>query len=128
GVRTPSLITLKHAAVKFARSSEIVNRKSEMKHVIHIVLTSSQVDENIEKFITEFARALHGGTFVKMTLGNYKGTDAQLQKILVRLVKTRKGERLYFLYREDTRDTAKNFDLDTGVALISEALDGQFFS
>lgn len=84
--------------------------------------------ENIEKFITEFARALQGGTFVKMTLGNYKGTDEHLQKILVRLVKTKKGERLYFLYRGDTRDTAKNFDFDTGVALISEALDGQFFS
>ena len=84
--------------------------------------------ENTEKFVAEFARALHESTFVKMTLGNYKGADEHLQKILVRLVKTKKGTRLYFLYRGDTRDTAKNFDFDTGVALISEALDGQFFS
>ena len=84
--------------------------------------------ENTEKFIREFAASLKNGTFVKMTLGNYKGTDEHLQKILVRLVKTKKGARLYFLYRGDTRDTAKNFDFDTGIALISEALDGQFFS
>ena len=67
-------------------------------------------------------------TFVKITLGNYKGTDEHLQKILVRLVKTKKGTRLFFLYRGDTRDTAKNFDFNTGIALISEALETAFFS
>ena len=64
--------------------------------------------ENIEKFIGEFARSLAEQTFVKLTLGNYKGADAHLQKILVRLVETKKGTRLFFLYRQDTRDTAKN--------------------
>ena len=34
--------------------------------------------ENIEKLVAEFARALHEGTFVKMTLGNYKGADEHL--------------------------------------------------
>ena len=84
--------------------------------------------ENIEKFVSEFKGSLERESFVKLTLGNYKGTDEHLQKMLVRLVKTKKGARLYFLYRGDTRDTAKNFDFDTGVALIGEALDGQFFS
>lgn len=84
--------------------------------------------ENIDKFIAELKESLDRQTFVKLTLGNYKGPDAQLQKILVRLVKTKKGARLYFLYRSDTRDTAKNFDLDTGIALLEKALDGEFFS
>jgi hypothetical protein len=30
--------------------------------------------ENTEKFIAEFARSLQEETFVKMTLGNYRGT------------------------------------------------------
>ena len=84
--------------------------------------------ENIENFVSHFVESLKTGSFVKMTLGNYKGSDEHLQKILIRLVQTKKGTRLYFLYRSDTRDTAKNFDFDTGIALISEALDGQFFS
>ena len=84
--------------------------------------------ENIEKFVGEFKNSLERESFVKLTLGSYKGTDEHLQKILVRLVKTKKGTRLYFLYRSETRDTAKNFDFDTGIALIGEALDGQFFS
>ncbi len=36
--------------------------------------------ENIEKFISEFAKSLGAETFVKMTLGNYRGNDAHLQK------------------------------------------------
>lgn len=86
------------------------------------------MNENVDKFVAECAKALTGGTFVKITLGNYKGSDEHLQKILVRLVKTKRGRRLFFLYRGDTRDTAKNFDFDTGIALLAEALDGQFSS
>lgn len=84
--------------------------------------------ENIEKFIAEFARALQAETFVKMTLGNYKGTDAHLQKVLVRLIETRKGKRLFFLYKYDTRDTAKNYDFNESVKILRRILGFDFFS
>jgi SAM-dependent methyltransferase len=84
--------------------------------------------ENIEKFISELARSLHEETFVKLTLGNYKGADEHLQKLLVRLVETKKGTRLFFLYRYDTRDTAKNFDFTEGVSKIKNYLGTDFFS
>ncbi len=84
--------------------------------------------ENIEKFVGEFARSLQAETFVKMTLGNYRGNDAHLQKLLVRLVETKRGVRLFFLFRQDTRDTAKNFDLEEGAAKIRESLGADFFS
>ena len=84
--------------------------------------------ENIEKFIAEFAKSLSEKTFVKMTLGNYRGNDAHLQKLLIRLVETKKGTRLFFLYRQDTRDTAKNFNFAEGVAKIGEVLGTEFFS
>ncbi|HEX8249580.1 MAG TPA: SAM-dependent methyltransferase [Pyrinomonadaceae bacterium] len=84
--------------------------------------------ENVEKFTGELARSLHEETFVKLTLGNYKGADAHLQKILVRLVETKRGARLFFLFRYDTRDTAKNFDFTEGVAKVREYLGNDFFS
>jgi SAM-dependent methyltransferase len=84
--------------------------------------------ENIEKFISEFARSLDEDNFVKMTLGNYRGNDAHLQKLLVRIVETKRGKRLFFLYRQDTRDTAKNFDFNEGVAKVREFLGKDFFS
>lgn len=86
------------------------------------------MNENIEKFVLEFARSLQEETFVKLTLGNYRGNDAHLQKLLIRLVETKKGTRLFFLYRQDTRDTAKNFDTYAGIQKIRETLGTEFFS
>lgn len=84
--------------------------------------------ENVEKFISEFAKSLHEETFVKMTLGNYKGSDEHLQKILVRLIETKKGIKLFYLYRYDTRDTAKNYELNEGVKILREILGTDFFA
>ena len=84
--------------------------------------------ENTEKFILEFAKSLREKTFVKMTLGNYRGNDAHLQKLLIRLVETKKGTRLFFLYRQDTRDTAKNFNFTEGIEKIRASLGTEFFS
>ena len=86
------------------------------------------MSENVEKFIAELAAALGSGAFVKMTLGNYKGSDKHLQKVHVRPIQTKKGERLFFLYRYDTRDTAKNYDFDDSVARVREMLGNDFRS
>jgi SAM-dependent methyltransferase len=84
--------------------------------------------ENVEKFISEFARSLHEKTFVKMTLGNYKGADEHLQKVMVRLIETKRGTRLFFLYRYNTRDTAKNYDYNEGVIILRKILGTEFFA
>lgn len=84
--------------------------------------------ENVEKYISEFARSLHEKTFVKMTLGNYQGADEHLQKVMIRLIDTKKGRRLFFLYRYNTRDTAKNFDYTEGVKILRKVLGTEFFA
>ena len=84
------------------------------------------MSENVDKFIAEFAKSVADGTFVKLTLGNYKGAEAGLQKLLVRLLDTKKGKRLFFLYRYETRDTAKNYEVAEALFLINENLDGKF--
>jgi SAM-dependent methyltransferase len=84
--------------------------------------------ENITRFVAEFERSLQDETFVKLTLGNYKGSDAHLQKILVRLVEVKRGARLFFLYRYDTRDTAKNYDFAEGAKLVERLLGNEFFA
>ncbi len=86
------------------------------------------MDENIEKFVNQLTSSLQTESFVKLTLGNYKGSDTHLQKLLIRLIKIKKGVRLFFLYRYDTRDTAKNHDFDEGTALIGKLLGTSFFS
>lgn len=92
------------------------------------IFTLSMSIETVEKFISEFARSLHEATFVKMTLGNYKGADEHLQKVMVRLIDTKRGARLFFLYRYNTRDTAKNFEFNEGVKILRESLGNEFFA
>jgi SAM-dependent methyltransferase len=85
-------------------------------------------NETVENFINEFAKSLKNGNFVKLTLGKYKGADAHLQRILIRLVEIKKGTRLFFLYRYDTRDTAKNFEFAEGVSIVRDLLGREFFA
>lgn len=84
--------------------------------------------EYIDKFIDALSESLSRETFVKLTLGNYKGADKHLQKIQVRLISTKKGTRLYFLYRSNTRDTAKNFPFDEGLEVVRHLLATDFFA
>ena len=84
--------------------------------------------ENIDKFLRYAAQSLSKDTFVKMTLGNYKGTDPQLQKILVRRIETKKGQRLDLQYRFSTRDVSKNYSPDEALDAIHRLLGTDFFA
>lgn len=93
-----------------------------------MLIFSKVAIENVEKFVAELEESLKKGTFVKMTLGNYKGADQHLQKIHIRPIQTKKGDRLFFLYRSDTRDTAKNYDVADSVERVRGLLGGDFRS
>jgi SAM-dependent methyltransferase len=84
------------------------------------------VTENIKKFIELLSASLSAGTFIKLTLGNYKGSEDQLQKIHARLVETKKGARLFVQYKYETRDISRNYDFEGGVNLIARQLNSGF--
>ncbi|MEP7212878.1 MAG: SAM-dependent methyltransferase [Acidobacteriota bacterium] len=64
--------------------------------------------DETEKLIAAFAQSLVADTFVKMTLGNYKGSVEHPQKIVVRPVAAGRGKLIAFQYRYDTREIVKN--------------------
>lgn len=82
--------------------------------------------ENIQSFIDAFSKSLAGETFVKMTLGNYKGAAEQLQKLSLRRIDTKKGRRLAFQFRYETREVIKNYEFAEGVDAISKFLAAGF--
>ena len=84
--------------------------------------------ENIKKFVVELEKSLQAGTFVKLTLGNAKNAESGLQKILVRAVEIKNRPHLSLLYRYETRDETKNFELPDAVKTIESLLDQQFFA
>lgn len=79
--------------------------------------------DDVVKFIETLAASLRDDTFIKLTLGNYKGTDEGLQKIIACPVDTKRGPKLSFTYRYHTRDVVKNYEPAKVAKIIEDALD-----
>lgn len=60
--------------------------------------------------------------FLKINLGNYKGADKTLKKILVKPIKTKKGILLSFTYRHQTKDITKNYLAEEGINRLKTEL------
>lgn len=85
-------------------------------------------NNGLKNFIAELSSSLENDTFVKLTLGNYKGTEEHLQKMLVRLAKTKKGIVLMLQYKYTTKDIVKNYPVGEAVELIQKQLENGFRS
>ncbi len=84
------------------------------------------MNETVEQFLAELQKTIDLGSFIKMTLSNYKGSEPHLQRISVRKIETKKGERLFFQIKYDQRDIVKNYSLEEGVALVRGYLNESF--
>ncbi len=80
----------------------------------------------MEKFAAELEKSLGGPTFVKLVLSNYKGSERQLQKLSVRPIETKKGARLMFQWRFETRDAVKNHAIEEAAGEIRSLLGSGF--
>jgi hypothetical protein len=79
-----------------------------------------------ERFLRLLRNALDDGSFAKLVLSKYRGEEAGLERLTVRLVMLRGERQLSFLWRYATRDVTKNHDLDEALALLAGLLGGQF--
>jgi len=86
------------------------------------------IDPTLENFITEIGESLTDGTFVKATVGNYKGGDRQLQKVTLRQVETKKGVLVQFVRKYRTRDAATNVESGAVADELFSLLDSGFRS
>lgn len=77
-------------------------------------------------FLSALEDSLGDGSFVKLTLGAYKGPEAGLKNIYVRQVQIKREAKLSFTYRYQTRDIVKNHALAEGVVRVQEALASGF--
>ncbi|MBE5318949.1 SAM-dependent methyltransferase [Pedobacter sp. MR2016-19] len=84
------------------------------------------VSEYIEQFITALKESLNAATFVKVSLGNYKGAEEALKQLLIRKVVIKREDKLAFTYRYKTRDVVKNYAIDEAIDLIAGYLENGF--
>ena len=85
-------------------------------------------DHQTADFIAAVKQSLSDGSFVKLSLGNYKGGEPDLKKIQVRKILVKRQEKLSFTFQYKTRDIVKNFDPAEGLEKIGRYLKGEFLT
>ncbi|REJ77882.1 MAG: SAM-dependent methyltransferase [Acidobacteria bacterium] len=83
---------------------------------------------NLDKFIDAFAKSLSAGTFVKATVGNYKGGEKHLQKVLLRKIETKRGDRIQFVSRFEKKDSSSNHTLSEAPLKLRRLFSKEFRS
>lgn len=86
------------------------------------------INPQIDEFLIQTKNALADGTFVKISLGNYKGTDEALKKIHARRILIKKEQKLSFTYQYKNRDIVKNYSYSEALDKISQGLKEGFNS
>lgn len=80
----------------------------------------------INQFITSLSESISDNSFVKLSLGNYKGKEEGLKNIYIKRILIKREEKLNFTYRYKTRDITKNFTIEDGVKLIQSSIESGF--
>ena len=83
-------------------------------------------DTHIPQLLSQIENSLNDNSFVKLSLGNYKGTEEGLKNIYVKRVVIKKEEKLSFTYRYKTRDIVKNYSTAEALQHIGSTLDTGF--
>ena len=80
-----------------------------------------------QEYIAALKSALNTNTFVKLSLGNYKGTIAELKNCYVKKVQIKQEDKLSMTYRYQTKDIVKNYTVEEGISMISEFISDDAF-
>ncbi len=75
-----------------------------------------------QDFIAQVGQSLQDNSFIKLSLGNYRGTEAELKNIYVKPVLIKQQAKLSFVSRYQRRDVTKNYTVAEGLELLEELL------
>ena len=81
---------------------------------------------NKQIFIEKLQSAIDSKELIKLSLTAKKEKSSDLKKIIVTAAELKKGYCLNFVYRHNTKDITKNYDIVEGIDLISKAIDNNF--
>jgi SAM-dependent methyltransferase len=75
---------------------------------------------SLQRFETGITSSLADRSFLKLSLGNYQGSEKDLKNIYVRVIQVKRIDKLSFTFRYKTRDIVKNYNYEEGVKLVLE--------
>jgi SAM-dependent methyltransferase len=80
-----------------------------------------------EEFVSSIQQSLTDKTFVKLSLGNYKGSEENLKNIYAKRILIKNEEKLSFTFRYKTRDIVKNYTIQEGLSKVHDFLNREFY-
>jgi SAM-dependent methyltransferase len=86
------------------------------------------ISEKTDEFTLSLQASLNDNTFVKLSLGNYKGKEENLKNVYAKRILIKNEEKLSFTYRYKTRDIVKNYALHEGITKVHDFLNEDFFA
>jgi len=81
----------------------------------------------LSSFLEKLKLAIENESFVKLSLGNYKGKEPNLKNIYAKLVLIKRELKISFIFRYKTKDITKNLSISEGIDMIQEQLDTNSF-
>lgn len=80
-----------------------------------------------DQFITRIQESISDKQLINLQLANKRNLESDLKSVHVKPVLLKKGERLCFVYRHQTKDITKNYVLDDGITILAELLTNDFY-
>ena len=84
------------------------------------------MNTNKEIFIDKLSSIVENKEFTRLTLTAKKDKESDLKKIIISPVQLKKGFQLNFVYRHNTKDITKNYEITDGIRLIAASLETDF--
>lgn len=85
-------------------------------------------NKNFNIFFEKLEYIIDNKKLIKLILSNKKNKSSELKNVTVTLVELKKGTRLNFVYRHNTKDITKNYEIEEGLRLVKKAMDEDFFN
>ncbi|MBP7612453.1 MAG: hypothetical protein KA753_04765, partial [Paludibacter sp.] len=86
------------------------------------------IHSNTKTFFEKLQLIVENKELIKLQLTGKREKSSDLKKIIVTAVEIKKGYCLNFVYRHNTKDITKNFDITEGIELIEKAMANDFFN
>lgn len=86
------------------------------------------INTQLTIFFEKLQSIVDNKKLVKLLLTNKREKSSDLKKLIVTAVALKKGYCLNFVYRHNTKDITKNFEIPEGIELLQKALENDFYN
>lgn len=81
-----------------------------------------------KNFFEKLQSVIANKELIKLLLTNKRDKSSDLKKLIITTVELKKGFSLNFVYRHNTKDITKNFEIKEGLDIIDKVLENDFYN